>query len=923
KAMGAYYTPEYIVDYIVQQTVRRGLEERRASLEDQLPGWLEEVETAPPGERRRLQRIVDQKLLDFVEEDVLTFRVCDPAMGSGHFLVNAVHTITTFIVETLNLTPWENAEIDSDPVTWRRRVAKRCLYGVDLNDLAVELAKLSLWLTTVAKSKPLSFLDHHLRQGNSLIGVRLEDLIELLDERADRPEEKLSAAQISMFDAYPDFRAHLKGAKRLLRRISARVADAAEDVESQMADYEQVRRELKPYRDLANLVTAQHFGVDVDDDQLHTVAHSLLEDTSRFSEDDRTLLARAREQARSRSFFHWDIEFPEVFVHLDRAATTEDRGFDAMVGNPPWDVLIDLRGRPELRQELDWYRTSDRYAKHLAGGRKNIYWFFCMLGVSLLGKTGHFSMIVPVTLLTDSTTRGLRKLFIEDHSMERLVQFPEAANVFGKVSQSCSIFVVSRGASSEEPIQVALGVTSEQLDELTFHSLSPDVIRRSSGEMLAIPMFLSEMVPTVLERIHKWDSLDSSMVVYQGEANQTFDSEHFLVQPSGTRLIRGTHVQKYEVLPPTRGNPDWIDASSFLQAASGFKQRMVQRTRVVTQGISNMALPDRLKAVIVEPGSVVGNSCNALIKKNAAAPVELTYVMALLNSTLLEWRYRLFSSNNNINTYELEALPLRPIASTTSEPTLLALADQGRQLCNESLNDADQDGALHFADQQLRAEPSRTDVVQRMLVYLADRAVQLRGLERDLDKQVDVFEYVGTDQPVLRLEKAFVLTKRRRADDVLNLEAVHHDIDGLHLVPTTDGTWTLELHAKLRDPDQGWQDWIKEEDSHMIKRRWVPAYRLQMNEEKARFYRYALPRLQDFDNASSFPGGYTRTTLKKLHLTKVPMMPDVDVSELARLDRELSETKRKIELTDDLIDQIVYKLYGLTEEEIAIVEGQA
>ena len=96
-----------------------------------------------------------------------------------------------------------------------------------------------------------------------------------------------------------------------------------------------------------------------------------------------------------------------------------------------------------------------------------------------------------------------------------------------------------------------------------------------------------------------------------------------------------------------------------------------------------------------------------------------------------------------------------------------------------------------------------------------------------------------------------------------------------------------------------------------------------MSEEKARFYRYALPRLQEFDNASSFPGGYTRSTLKKLHLTKVPILPDVDLSELARLDRELRETKRKIALTDDLIDQIVYKLYGLTEEEIAIVEGRA
>ena len=88
------------------------------------------------------------------------------------------------------------------------------------------------------------------------------------------------------------------------------------------------------------------------------------------------------------------------------------------------------------------------------------------------------------------------------------------------------------------------------------------------------------------------------------------------------------------------------------------------------------------------------------------------------------------------------------------------------------------------------------------------------------------------------------------------------------------------------------------------------------------FYRYALANLDGFDGAGKFPGGYTRTTLEKLNATKVPQFVPVDLAPLAALEAELAEVRRKIRLTDDLIDQIVYRLYGLTEEEIAIVEGR-
>src|SRR6266700_2998240 len=106
---------------------------------------------------------------------VLNIKVLDPAMGSGHFPVEATEYIARFLVENVEY-PFSDTGGEADLAYWRRRVVQSCIYGVDLNPLAVDLAKLSLWLATVAKDRPLSFLDHHLRCGNSLVGAHFADL---------------------------------------------------------------------------------------------------------------------------------------------------------------------------------------------------------------------------------------------------------------------------------------------------------------------------------------------------------------------------------------------------------------------------------------------------------------------------------------------------------------------------------------------------------------------------------------------------------------------------------------------------------------------------------------------------------------------------------------------------------------------------
>ena len=171
KATGSYYTPDYIVKYIVEQTLGPLVAQVKAALQ---PSPKPSEGFTHPS--KPLAKPSEGSANRFATE-ILKLNVVDPAMGSGHFLVEATDFLARAIATDESVTVTEAAAIpDDDLVYWRRQVVEACIYGVDKNPMAVELAKLSLWLVTVARDKPLSFLDHHLRHGDSLVGARLADL---------------------------------------------------------------------------------------------------------------------------------------------------------------------------------------------------------------------------------------------------------------------------------------------------------------------------------------------------------------------------------------------------------------------------------------------------------------------------------------------------------------------------------------------------------------------------------------------------------------------------------------------------------------------------------------------------------------------------------------------------------------------------
>ncbi len=211
KATGSYYTPDYIVKYIVQHTVGPVLDEKLEALRP----LFREAEKTLRSKRDREAALKKQRLLtrgddaeretyhhykDTLNKAFFDIKVLDPAMGSGHFLVEAVDYITDRVADFLTAFRWnpvvyeleqtrrdiaremeqQGVTIDMSKLTdlnlLKRRVLKSCIYGVDLNPMAVELAKVSLWLDCFTLGAPLSFLDHHMKCGNSLIGGNVQEV---------------------------------------------------------------------------------------------------------------------------------------------------------------------------------------------------------------------------------------------------------------------------------------------------------------------------------------------------------------------------------------------------------------------------------------------------------------------------------------------------------------------------------------------------------------------------------------------------------------------------------------------------------------------------------------------------------------------------------------------------------------------------
>jgi hypothetical protein len=428
---GSFYTPDYIVQYIVERTLGPLVEERSTA-------------------------------------EILEVKVLDPAMGSGHFLVAA----TAFLARAATRAAAEGPQLPMedfappDPDHLRRLVVERCIFGVDKNPRAVELAKLALWLATVRRDKPLNFLDHHLKQGDSLIGARVAEM-GALPRRGGKAARQERSGQVNVFESA--FRQSLFRALGWIAQIEQLPSETEADIAMKEALFRQANTALDRFRRAADVWTSALFG---NHDMVPAAGKGKREVNALADRYAQTVGAlrgneaewealrgepwfdRARKLVEEHDFFHWDVEFPEVFYE-EKGRERENPGFDAVIGNPPYVRMEKFKHLKDfLRASSSVYQT-----------RADLYVYFIERSLDLLRDGGRYGAIVSNKFLRANYGEPLRELVGERAAVEEIVDFG-GLPVFPDATVRSAIVLAEKGPDAAIVTRYA-PIQSLDFDELT------------------------------------------------------------------------------------------------------------------------------------------------------------------------------------------------------------------------------------------------------------------------------------------------------------------------------------------------------------------------------------------------------------------------------------------------------------------------
>ncbi|WP_412508787.1 Eco57I restriction-modification methylase domain-containing protein [Roseovarius sp. SYSU LYC5161] len=518
KGSGSYYTPDDLVQLILTETLEPLIDARKRAFRDK----IRELEQGTLSNDRKIGVL---ETLDPASK-LLDLKICDPAMGSGHFLVSLVDFMADQVItamaeaelevpadwgdyisplseriKTIRGTILSNADqrnwtIDVDQLDdrhiIRRMVLKRCIYGVDKNAMAVELAKVALWLHTFTVGAPLSFLDHHLRCGDSLFGSWVKKGIDkaatygtplLLHEPMNRALRAASKMQI------------VEGLTDAEIAEAHRSADVFAEVEEMTAPLDALLKLIhaldwlgikdKPGKAALKVFFDGQFGDPLAIAMGKRDPKIKREADQRFAE----ILDEARTLIAEENFLNWQVTFPGIWSDWEGEALTG--GFDAVVGNPPWDrmKLQQVEWFAERRREIAFaQRASDRkkmiadlekagdplaedYAKAsqraeaatrmarkggdyplLSGGDVNLYALFVERAMTLVQPTGLTGLIVPSGIASDKTAAPFFKSVATEGRLKALYDFENKKVFFPHVHASFKFcaFVASPSPTADE-----------------------------------------------------------------------------------------------------------------------------------------------------------------------------------------------------------------------------------------------------------------------------------------------------------------------------------------------------------------------------------------------------------------------------------------------------------------------------------------
>jgi hypothetical protein len=553
KTSGAYYTPSSLIDCLLGTA---------------LDPLLDQAERA-----------------DDPETALLELTICDPACGSGHFLVAAARRIAARLAAV-------RARRDSDgggepTVLDEQRamhdVVDRCIYGVDLNPMAAELAKVSLWLESVQPGRALSFLNAHIKVGNALLGTTPTLLTQGIPDTAYTPldgDDKKLATSLKKRN-----KQERGGQENLFGQAGIRVSNvdlgrSVRQVESlpntSLADVHLAQKRFRDYdtshalqqaRRAADAWCAAFVALKVPNQP--EITHATIERITNGGSLDEATAAMLDALTKGYRFFHWHVEFPQIFSASDTTATTEDGpgwrgGFSCVLGNPPWEriklqeqeffaaadpeiagaanaaarkrLIATLAERnPQLHADFEAakrradgesqiIRLSGRYP--LCGrGDVNTYAVFAEHDRTILGASGRLGVVLPTGIATDATTQHFFKDVVSSKALVSLFDFVTNGRIWGEIGHNRFKFVLltlSAGEVSAAPAVFAFFL--QHPDELAKDGvrfeLAPEELLLLNPNTGTCPIFRSRRDAEItLDIYRRWPILKRDVEISSTEGN--------------------------------------------------------------------------------------------------------------------------------------------------------------------------------------------------------------------------------------------------------------------------------------------------------------------------------------------------------------------------------------------------------------------
>ena len=656
KQSGTFYTPQPLAEYIVRRTL------------------------AP-------------LVAGATSDQILHLRVVDPSMGSGAFLVAACRYLTTAYERAL-IAEGRCAETDLDDrvhADHRRSIAERCVAGVDLNPIAVQLARLSLWLTTLSKGKPLSFLDHRLRVGNSLIGASPDDLWRTSSARVSQP---VPVVELPLFDALgleDTMRIATERVLDLLRTPDATVADI-KSKEALWAELSGGRSPLGSWRVACSLWCARWVwanqptpvGLTAPSDQeLRAALDAILRrdrqiDTAHLQR----WLSTSERIASSLSFFHWPLEFPDVFFSAD-GGVRPSPGFDAVIGNPPWEMLRqdDRADAPasDRSADLTFVRRSGLY-RRCGRGHVNLYQPFVERCLSIARAGGRVGLVLPWSFAVDDGTAELRREVLDRCRIDAIVGLDNAVGMF-PIHRGLRFAAVTltKSPPSSATIRARFGVRgADEIDALpdiddgddarTWMRLDRIFLTTVGGPARRIPDIRRPTDVSWLRRLFtELPALGDArgwQAAFGRELNATDDRRWF--GATGLPVLDGKHILPFmaDVAASRRRiQPD--------DAARQLPHRRYTRARLGYRDVSGVGNRLSLIAAMLPPGVVTTHTIFCL--RSQIAVERQHFLCALFNSFVLNAIVRMLMGSH-VTTSLVSSLPVPVWTGDALQRRVAALA---------------------------------------------------------------------------------------------------------------------------------------------------------------------------------------------------------------------------------------------------------